>query len=95
MPQTWQLSSCSEFRWREIDGEWLVYHLGRYQYHVLDVVTALVFDALQQLGRADLLSLCAHLSDVSATDEIVFKPAEVRSVLDSLVAADLVDTDIA
>lgn len=89
--QAWQVSGCSEFHWQEIDGEWLVYHLGRYQYHLLDVATALVFDALQQIGPADLEALCIHLRQVSASVGVEIDPAAVRAVLDRLRSADLVE----
>lgn len=88
----WQLSSCSEFIWREIDGEWLVCHVGRYQFHLLDPVTALVFDALQQLGRADAAQLHRHLTGAAEPELAGIDRLSVRLALEQLRQAELVET---
>jgi hypothetical protein len=88
----WQPSSCSDFIWREIDGEWLVYHVGRYQFHLLDPVTALVFDTLEQLGAADAVQLHRHLTEPDEPELNRIDRRSVRLALEQLRQAELVET---
>jgi PqqD family protein of HPr-rel-A system len=86
----WQLNGSTRLRWREFDGEWLVYDTGSGQTHVLDALGATVLDLIES-GPQDSDQLIATLAQHMSAPDHASLACAVSAILQQLQALSLVE----
>jgi PqqD family protein of HPr-rel-A system len=86
----WRLRALVSLHWRFWDHRWVVFDVGSGQTHLLDEITAAVLASLEN-APCDTETLLALAVQESAVSDHVFWSEALTTVLERLVAAELIE----